>query len=197
MRKSRDAFLGKIGRAVPIPLVDDGSEVVLLRLGGDGAYQLVREPDIELDEIDLLVGERGDDAGNLILRCDRDGERRPYRVRAIDQWAHAVNAGTQHAAGAHLSAKLQYERRHVAGIHHGGDPGIEQRVQVLLVPQNVEADAIRSTEQVNVHVGEAGQGGLAPALDPLGARRYAHVGARTHRFDTSVVDHDDAALDRG
>ncbi len=68
MREPRNALLGNVGGAVASPLVDDGAQISLLRFGGNRAYQLIREADVELDEIDFLAGQRFNYSRNLIFR---------------------------------------------------------------------------------------------------------------------------------
>ena len=111
MRESRDTFLRDVGGAVARPLIDDRAQAVLARLGGDRPHQLIREPDIQLDEIDLLVRERVPTMPrNLILRDHGDRERRPDRIGAVDQRTHAINARAQDSARAHFGSELQDER---------------------------------------------------------------------------------------
>ncbi len=196
VREARDALARNIRRAVSGPLIDDRPQAVLAGLRGKRTYQRIRQADVQLHKIDLLLGKRRHDPRHLIFGGNGDRKRRPYRVGAVHQGTHAVDPRAEYPSRLDLRTQLQDEGHHVAGIHDGGDACVKQCIQVLLIPENIEPDAVRAAQQMHVHVSKPRQGRLAVRRDVLRARGYPDGGPRPDRLDASTIDHNHALLDR-
>ncbi len=102
--------------------------------------------------------------------------------------------GPQHEPGPDRVPELQYEGLHVAGVHHRGHPCVQQRVQVFLIPENIESDAVRPAEQMHMHVGEARKHRAALAVDAPTARRHMYIRRIADGDYPPSFDHDGAML---
>ena len=196
MREPRNALLGNIGGSIASPLVDDRAYIVLLGFSGNRMDQLIREPHVEFDEIDLFVRQRIDDPRHLILRRNGHRECRPHRICAIENRPNTIDARPEHQSRPDGRPELQHERFHIAGVHHGGHARVQQGVQVFLISENIESNAVRPTEQMHVHVRKTRDQRPTLAIETPAARRHVHRRRCANGDDPLAVDDDGSMLNR-
>src|SRR5437762_11696782 len=197
MRKSVNAILHQIGRAVALPLIDDDLERYLASLFDEALEHRVRQADVALDQIDVVPLQTLYDRGDLPHGSDRVRDRRPDRIRAVDDATDAVDVWPEQPAGGGLGAQLHDIGLHVARVEHRRDAGVQQGVHVAPIAEQVDRLPIPAAQEVHVHVGKPGHQYLAVQIGDRGARGDLHLPRGPRGFDGGPAYDDGRVLDGG
>ena len=197
MRKTVNAILHQIGRAVALPLIDDDLERDLASLLDQALEHRVRQSDVALDQIDVVPLQALDDRGDLPHRGDRVRNRRPDGIRAVDDSADAVDVRAEQPAGGGLGAQLHDIGLHVARVEYRRDASVQQGVHVAPIAEHVDRVPVPAAQEVHVHVGEPGHQHSAVQIGDRGSRWDLHLPRGTCGFDGGATYDHGRALDGG
>lgn len=182
---------------VPVPRIDDHPQPRFPAFGGERPDLPVRQSDVTLDEIDVVVPQPLHDLGRLRGRDERLGERRPDGLAAVDHRPRAIDPRSAQPACRNLLLDLRDVRHRVAGVEDRGHAGVQERVEVALIIQVVGRQAVPAALQVRMQIGEAWHQRPAGPVDHLGARGHRHLRARTGGPDALAFDDNRGVGNRG
>src|SRR6266852_3912973 len=122
----------------------------------------------------------------ICARGQRISQIRPSRIGCVNHRSGAVNARPKQVPAGRFLPQLQYPRLIIASVHERGDSGVEHRIEIPLVSQQVHADSIPTTLQVYVHVRQPGHHALPFRVNDLRVARDRGRAGRSCIFDLAA-----------
>src|SRR5882724_350879 len=148
MREAVNSRLHEVGRAVAFPLVKDDAQSNFMRLLHKLTQHAVRKIRVTLQQIHAGALVSFDDARNLGARGNRVSQIRPRRIRGVNHRAHTIDSWTEDVPARHFLPQLQNPRLIISRVENCCDSGIEHRVEVALIAEQIHADSVPPTLRV-------------------------------------------------